>query len=69
MIPDTLEVNRERIDEKEYLQNASDAVLAQLASNPTLGIPVDPDVADCLGAFEEAALDAADVDSAGDSHE
>lgn len=69
MIPDTLEVNRERIEEKENLHNAGDAVQAQLAANPDLGIPVDPDVADYLGAFEEVALDAADVDSAGDNHE
>lgn len=69
MKPDTLKVNQEHLDEKYFLQNASSAVLAQLADNPALGIPVDPDVADCLGAFEEAALSAADVDSVGDSHE
>lgn len=63
MIPDTLKVNQERLDEKDYLHYASDAVLAQLAANPVLGIPVDPDVADCLGAFEETALTNDDMDS------
>lgn len=64
MTSDTLKVRQDHLEEKDYLHHAGDAVLAQLAANPALGIPVDPDVADSLGAFEEPALTDDDVDSA-----
>jgi hypothetical protein len=44
---------------REYLQKAAMVVEAQLGTNPELaeiGVPVDPDVADHMGAFEENAL-------------
>ncbi|MDR1660102.1 MAG: hypothetical protein LBR94_07160 [Desulfovibrio sp.] len=44
---------------REYLQKAAMVVEAQLGMNPELaeiGVPVDPDVADYMGAFEEDAL-------------
>lgn len=64
MTHDTLNVLTERVQAKEFLQAASDAVQRQLAEHPALGIPVDPDVAENLGAFEEPALDFDDLDSA-----
>lgn len=48
--------------DKEYLSAAAMAVARQLAENPViLGIPIDPDVADFMGAFVEDALGLADV--------
>lgn len=48
--------------DKEYLSAAARSVAQQLAENPViLGIPVDPDVADFMGAFTEDAIDLADV--------
>ena len=48
--------------DKEYLRAAALAVAQQLAENPViLGIPIDPDVADFMGAFAEDALELADV--------
>ena len=48
--------------DKEYLSAAAFAVAYQLAENPViLGIPIDPDVADFMGAFVEDALELADV--------
>jgi hypothetical protein len=44
---------------REYLQKAAMVVEAQLGTDPELaeiGVPVDPDVADHMGAFEENAL-------------
>jgi len=50
------------MQDKEYLSAAARAVAQQLAENPTiLSIPVDPDVADFMGAFQEDALALADV--------
>ena len=47
---------------KEYLAAAALAVAQQLAENPViLSIPIDPDVADFIGAFTEDALGLADV--------
>ena len=46
---------------KEYLTAASDQVFKQLAENPGLGAPADPDVADYMGAFEEHAVSADDI--------
>ena len=48
--------------DKEYLSAVALAVAQQLAENPViLGIPIDPDVADFMGAFAEDALELADV--------
>lgn len=50
----------------EYLKAAADAVERQLLDNPDLGIPVDPDVADFMGAFEESAVSPGDFDPLAD---
>lgn len=42
--------------DKEYLANAATTVLLQAAQTPGAAIPVDPDVADFMGAFKEEAL-------------
>ena len=47
--------------EKEYLKAAAAAVERQALENPDLGIPVDPDVAEFMGAFEEQAVSLDDV--------
>ena len=50
------------MQDKEYLAAAARAVAQQLAENPViLSIPIDPDVADFMGAFTEETLDLADV--------
>ena len=47
---------------KEYLVAAARSVAQQLTENPViLSIPIDPDVADFMGAFTEDAIDLADV--------
>lgn len=38
--------------EKEYLSAAARQIEQQAMDNPGIGIPVDPDVADFMGAFE-----------------
>ena len=48
------------MQEKEYLKAAARAVEEQVEANPSLGIPVDPDLADFMGAFEENAVPADD---------
>lgn len=48
--------------DKEYLKAAAAEVERQLMENPDLAIPVDPDVAEYMGAFEETALTEADVE-------
>ena len=40
----------------DFLQAAAEAVERQAMENPDLGIPVDPDVAEYMGAFEETAV-------------
>ena len=47
--------------DKEYFAAAAKAVAEQLADNAALHVPLDPDVADYLGAFREEALSLADV--------
>lgn len=44
-----------------YLKSAAEAVERQALENPGLGIPVDPDVADYMGAFFEDTVDADDL--------
>lgn len=47
---------------KEYLRATATAIARQIEENPiVLGIPLDPDVADYLGAFEEDAISLADI--------
>lgn len=46
---------------KEYLAAAARSVAQQLAEDPTLYIPLDPDVADYMGAFAEDAIVLADL--------
>ena len=46
---------------KDYLAAAALAVAVQLMENSALHIPLDPDVADFMGAFQEDALSLADV--------
>jgi hypothetical protein len=40
----------------DFLQAAAEAVERQAMEAPDLGIPVDPDVAEYMGAFEEKAF-------------
>jgi hypothetical protein len=47
--------------DKDYLAAAAKAAAEQLADNAALHIPLDPDVADHMGAFREEALSLADV--------
>lgn len=49
---------------KDVLTAAANAVYEQLAESPEMGIPVDPDVAEFVGAFQEDALSPDDVDLA-----
>lgn len=50
------------MQDKEYLSAAARAVAEQLADNLiALSIPLDPDVADHMGAFREDALALADM--------
>ena len=45
----------------DYLDAAANAVYRQLMNDPLLGLPVDPDVADCMGAFADDAMSEEDV--------
>jgi hypothetical protein len=47
--------------DKDYLAAAARAVAEQLADNAALHVPLDPDVADFMGAFHEDALSLAEV--------
>jgi len=46
---------------KDYLTAAAKAAAEQLAEDAALHVPLDPDVADFMGAFREDAIDLADV--------
>ena len=46
---------------KEYLAAAARAAAEQLSDDPGLYIPLDPDVADFMGAFNEDAIALADM--------
>lgn len=49
------------VDHEDYLRAAADAVMEQLTADPIgPGVPVDPDVAEFMGAFEEDAIVEAD---------
>lgn len=56
--------------DKKYLTAAANVVDAQATELPDPGIPVDPDVADFMGAFEETAVGLDDLgDPEGDAVE
>jgi len=48
--------------DKDYLTAAARAVDIQATESPALGIPVDPDVAEFMGAFGESAVGPDDLD-------
>lgn len=48
--------------DKEYLMAAARVVDVQAMENPGLGIPVDPEVAEFMGAFEELAVGPDDLE-------
>lgn len=50
------------MDDKEYLYAAARMVELQAMENPEIGIPLDPDLADFMGAFQENALTLEDLD-------
>jgi hypothetical protein len=51
----------------DFLKSAAQAVETQVTETPRLGIPVDPDVAEFMGAFEEdqSILEAIDGEADG----
>ena len=55
--------------QKEYLKAAASAVDAQASENVNFGIPVDPEVAEFMGAFEEDAISLEDIEGEEDSDE
>ena len=46
---------------KEYLAAAARAAAERITSNPGIYLPLDPDVADYMGAFTEDAITLADL--------
>lgn len=46
----------------DHCKAAAKAVEEQLLADPGLGIPVDPDVAEFMGAFREDAVSLEDID-------
>lgn len=46
---------------KEYLAAAARSAAEQIAADPALYVPLDPDVADFMGAFQEDAFMLADM--------
>ncbi|HJB66300.1 MAG TPA: hypothetical protein H9768_08470 [Candidatus Mailhella merdavium] len=46
------------MDKIDELRAAADMVDSQSSENPSLGVPVDPDVADFMGAFYDPAAEA-----------
>lgn len=46
---------------KEYLAAAARSAAEQISADPSLYVPLDPDVADYLGAFQEDAIILADL--------
>ncbi|HBT96980.1 MAG TPA: hypothetical protein DEB25_04760 [Desulfobulbaceae bacterium] len=47
--------------EKAYLEAAAKEVYRQMEENPGLAIPVDPEVAEYMGAFTDDAMDLTDA--------
>ena len=50
-----------KTQQAEYLKAAAAMIEKQVMENPGLGIPVDPDVAEFMGAFEETAVSLEDL--------
>ena len=50
------------MNDQAYLKAAAEAVEKQVLENPGLGIPVDPDVAEYMGCFEEEAVTLDDIE-------
>lgn len=50
-----------KIQKEEYLKAAAAMVEKQAVGNLEIGIPVDPDVAEYMGAFEETAISLDDI--------
>jgi len=50
------------VSDEDILQSAARTVDAQALQDPGLPIPVDPDVAEYMGAFKEEALSPDDLD-------
>ena len=50
------------MSDKEYLLAAANTVSKQATDNPAMLIPVDPEVADFMGAFAEDAISLADIE-------
>ena len=46
---------------KEYLAAAARSAAEQIAADPALYVPLDPDVADYMGAFSEDSIILADL--------
>ena len=59
--------HREEKQERDRLLAASRMVDRQASADPAMGVPVDPDVADCMGAFVEDAVALADLDDLDDA--
>ncbi len=54
----------------EFLKSAARAIEDQIAATPNLGVPVDPDVADYMGAFEEEdQLEVIDLEIEGEAND
>ena len=49
------------MQDKEYLAAAARAAAQQIADEPGLYVPLDPDVAEYMGAFTEDAIALADM--------
>ncbi|GAB7081892.1 hypothetical protein [Megalodesulfovibrio paquesii] len=58
--------HREEKQERDRLLAAARMVDRQASADPAMGVPVDPDVADCMGAFVEDALDLEELDDLDD---
>ncbi|AGW12398.1 hypothetical protein [Megalodesulfovibrio gigas] len=54
--------HREEKQERDRLLAAARMVDRQASADPAMGVPVDPDVADCMGAFVEDAVALEDLD-------
>lgn len=50
------------VQDKEYLRAAAKAIAQQIEGDAVIfGVPIDPDVADYMGAFPEEAITLADM--------
>jgi len=58
--------HREEKQERDRLLAAARMVDRQASADPAMGVPVDPDVADCMGAFVEDAVTLEELDDLND---